>query len=253
MICTNLALLLLVGNALWLQPAELGSPLKRQLDAVIENYRVSEPDLARALIAVASQFQVPMGIEWIQSGSRHPVSLRWKTGTVRQILESVVKSQPGYKLEVGENMLHVFYDGAKADPGNFLNIRITEVTLQRTPVAVARRRLQQIVWNKALPPSAHPPGKPISEGGEVILDPDDKPQNFRWENVTVRDALDETTLAGHYKVWAVSFPDDPARTATGFRPTLSLWTPWVDPNNLPSFDLFDWRHRPPLPVEKSNK
>lgn len=248
MIRVSLAALILVGEAVSLQPTQqpLGS-LQERLDAIVRDYTLSKPDLARALIAIASQFRISMGIEWIEPKPPRPVNLTWKRATVRQIIESVVKAQPGYECEVEGGMLHVFYKGAGADQSNFLNIRIPEFSVENTYVAMARHRLQQMVWATVSPP---PPGQPISEGGEVILDPDDTRQNFRWQNTNVRDVLDKLTLAGYYKIWAVTFPESPARTSAGFRPTLSLWITQPRPNEFPDWDRFDWRHQPPPPLNE---
>jgi hypothetical protein len=122
--------------------------------------------------------------------------------------------------------------------------------LEHVHVGLARRKLEQIVWDTVSPPPPPLPGKPASWGGSVPLDPGDTAKSFRWENVEVRDALDELTLAGHYRVWAVSFPESGKRTPTGFRLTLSLWMSWLGPNSLPSWDLFDWDHQPPLPSKE---
>jgi hypothetical protein len=198
----------------------------------------------RALIAVSSEFKIPMGIEWISQEPSKPIKLRRKRTTVRAIIESVARTQTGYQLEVGDAMLHVFYNGAKADPSNFLNIKIPEFNLQNMYVAEARRTLERIVSAKVAPP---PPGKPVSVGGETILDPRDKRQDFHWENANVREILDGLTLAGDYKIWVVTFPESSALTPTGFRPTLSLWVTNARPNHLPSWDRFDWTHGPPPP------
>jgi hypothetical protein len=219
--------------------------LQGRVDAQVESYTLSQPDLARALIAVSSEFKIPVGIEWIEPRSSQPIKLKWEHTTVGAIIQSLATVQPGYELEVGDAIVHIFYSGARADPSNFLNIEIPEFDLQHTYVGLARLRLEQVVAARVTPPP--PPGAPISMGGSVALDPHDRRQNFRFVDAKVREVLDTLTLAGEYKIWVATFPEGPALTPTGFRPTLSLWAPQAGPNELPAWDLFDWNHSPPSP------
>jgi len=219
--------------------------LRGTTDTRVDNYALSQPDLARALIAVSSEFKIPMGIEWVEPKSPEPINLRWDHTTVRAIIESLVSAQRGYELDLGNAMVHIFYNGARADPSDFLNINIPEFNLQDTYVGLARLRLEQIVWARVTPPP--PPGTPISVGGSVALDPHDKRQDFRMVNTNVREVLDRLTLAGDYKIWVATFLQGSALTPTGFRPTLSVWVPQAGPSHLPAWDLFDWEHSPPPP------
>jgi len=232
-------------------PEQEAGSLQGTLDAQVDSYTLSQPDLARALIAVSSQFKIPMGIEWIEPKSPEPVNLTWEHTTVRAIVESVVRAQRGYELDVGDAMIHVFYSGARADTSNYLNIEIPEFNLEDTYVGLARLRLEQIVRARVTPPPS--PGTPVSVGGSVALDPHDKRRDFHLEDANVREVLDRLTLAGDYKVWVATFPRGPALTPTGFRPTLSLWVPRAGANRLPGWDLFDWGHSPPPPPSVARK
>jgi hypothetical protein len=230
--------LLVLGD----QPPE---NLQARLDSEVDEYDLSARDLARALIAVAQHFEIPMGIEWIQPASPKPVNLRWKKTTVRAVLESVVRAHPGYRLGVGQGSVHVFYAGADTDPSNFLNIPIPALDMDNVYPAVARWRLEQIVRAKVSPPPQ--PGRPSSVGYEITVGPRETKQSFHWKNSKVRDVLYTLALDGDYKIWTVTFPESSARTSTGFRPTLSLWITQAGPNELPDWDRFDWRHQPPAP------
>lgn len=234
----------LLGASPWLGPNPVAGSAQTKLDLVVDNYSLSEPDFARALITVASKFEIPVCIEWIQPKSPQSVILAWRHRTERQIFSSIVQAQPGYDFELEAGMVHVFYTGAKEDPSNFLNINISEFVLANTYTAVALQTLRQRVRARVVPPA---PGSPISGGGETPLDPNDTRQTFEWQDASVRQILNGLTLVGAYRIWVVTFPEGPARTASGFRPTLSLWNPQAVPDALVDWDRFDWRHGPPPP------
>ncbi|MEJ2010454.1 MAG: hypothetical protein P8Z30_20265 [Acidobacteriota bacterium] len=153
-LCVCAALLLFAVS-----PVQVGAAprsLAATLNETVPAYTVDERSFSTALMAFSSSFHVPMGIEWIEPAQPRRVAHSWKRSTVRQILESIVKSEPGYQLQVGNNIVNVFYMGALTDKTNFLNIRLPDFRVRNEYVAMALVQLHRAVRPQACQRSPHP-------------------------------------------------------------------------------------------------
>jgi hypothetical protein len=208
---------------------------RTRLDTPVENYTVSETNRARALIQVASRFQIPMGIEWIEPAAPEGVNLSWTGVTVRKIIESVVRGRPGYAATFEGRMVHVFYEGARADKANFLNMTLHGFKVQDEHVGVALYDLHQVVVHRVSPQNE------CCVFHQIMLEPNDHLISLEFHNPTVREVLDQLTLASGSKIWAVTFREGPGLTPTGSRRTRSLWNDHlISDNDQPVWDRFPW-------------
>jgi len=110
----NLLLMILL-----LQPADLFSrhlnpqALQGKLHARVGSYSLSADNFLQALTKTASQFEIPMGIEWVREPqTMRPVNLTWKQATPYKIIRTLVNNQPGYELEVRGLVVHVYPHGS---------------------------------------------------------------------------------------------------------------------------------------------
>ncbi len=217
-----------------------------KLDTPVQNYKLEESNLPRALISVAAQFHIPMGIEWIEPATPSPVTLSWKQATVRQVIRSIVSTQGNYDVEMGD-MVHVFYRGAASDKTNFLNIRLARFEMRNQYTALGLRDLHREVNARMrdIPP-------PQDWAGETMLELDDHRLNMEFKQATVREILDRLVLAASRPIWSVTFRPQAGLTAGGFRRTITLWndTPVLDPYQ-PVWDRMMWGR--PLPPELAPK
>jgi hypothetical protein len=237
----RVALLLVVCKFLWIPPfaacyAE-SDALQARLIAPIHDYSLTAPNFAEALIQVASQFQIPIGIEWVNTpAARTPLTLNWKDTTVQQIFAAITTTQPGYELSVHDGIVHVF--SMKVAPSqNFVHLKIERFEAHHQSVRLAERRLQGLVNLKVAPP------KPTGEGrGESFAaNTDESMVDLQFQDVTVEAILDSLATASSKKIWVVTFVDSFIPTETGFRRTLTLWnnSPFPD-DQQPVWDTFHW-------------
>jgi hypothetical protein len=205
-------------------PQESGS-LPDRLAKAVGIYTLSENDFPAALVRVAQDFDVPMGIEWIKLPSDpKEVKLAWRNATVREILESIVHSRPGYDLEEGDKIVHVLYAGAKSDDKNFLNIQVGNFQSVDEYVAFSKQRLHDIVRKIVFPPPPPVLGQTHSELREIVVSGGEHKATFEVKNGTVRDVMDKMALATDGRIWVVTFDENAGLTSTGFRRTIySLW------------------------------
>jgi len=217
--------------------------LAPRLHTTVPDYSVSNTDMVRALLDVASRNQIPMGIEWgkLRSGRKVNVSLRG--ANVADIIQAVVNTEPGHVLDVNGEMVHVSYGGSRTDATNFLNKRIPKFDAENEYVPIALAKLRNVAGTVISPPLVQPRGTfvhvPITDEQRVTI---------HLRDATIREILDILSLASDHKVWAVTFPADLGLTPSGFRRTRSLWnnTPIAD-EQQPVWDRFDWKQKlPPL-------
>src|SRR5258707_6920344 len=75
--------------------------LDASLATPVHDYTLTADGFAEGLLRIANQFQIPMGIEWISCpATRTRLSVSRADATVKEILQAVVETQPGYQLKV---------------------------------------------------------------------------------------------------------------------------------------------------------
>ncbi len=245
-LCLWVALLLAVASPA--RPPQVPTGLERKLSERVPAYALDEWGLAPALMAASSTFRIPMGIECI--GEREPkrVVLSWKGATVRQILESVVRTHAGYRLEVQQGLVGVFYAGATEDKANFLNIRLPDFPVRNQYAAVALVSLQRVLKQRLL---ASPPENQWF--GHVMVEAQDRPVTLDFRSATGREILDSLTLQSGRQVWVVTFRQDAKMTPAGFRRTMTIWNDHpISDEYQPVWDTYRWGDPlPPSPAPRT--
>jgi len=220
--------------------------LQAKLDTRVGDYSLLANGLADAVLSIAKQFQLPVGIEWLRGKEAlRSLSLTWKGDTVRDIVTDTVREYPGYAFRVEHGLVHVFRQDLVDDPTNFLNLRVPDFfEVRQEKGGFANVRLQEAVRNMVSPRDL-PPG--AGEGGSYTSGSvEEKPLSLTLRGLTVRQALESLADASEHKVWVVTFSDSPALTPTGFLRTETLWHPSPFPDNQqPVWDFLAWQEYMP--------
>lgn len=218
--------------------------LREKLETRVTQYDLSAEGLADALVRTATQFQLPMGIEWV----RDKESLRgfrrtWKNTSVWEVLRSIVESYPGYTYGVENGVVHVSRRDLVNDQRNFLNLRVPDFFDVRLETGgLTNRRLRSVVQNIVSPRNL-PQG--AGEGGSYATGIREKPLRLTLRGATVRNALGMLAEASEQKIWVATFSETSDLTVTGFRRTETLWHPRPFPdNNQPMWDSLTWAEYP---------
>jgi hypothetical protein len=193
-----------------------------------------------ALLKVATQFQIPMGIEWSENASTaQKISESWTDADVQQVIQRLVNAQRGYEFEVKDGVVHVFPEWAKSSQQDFVNLKVQKFIVRNEVAAAATRQLRDLVKLTVSPPpqtGATAGGTAGSQLGTI----EDREISLKLENLTVRDALDQIALVSDRKIWVVTFTEEPLLTPTGFRRTRSLWIDTVPDNEQPVWNTLRW-------------
>jgi hypothetical protein len=208
------------------KPDDLSTRLNRK----VSNYSLAKNNLIGALIRVSNDFQIPMGIAWIDTPAtiaQRPFA--WKSATVWQIIESIAEAEPGYRIETTNGVMHIFPAALIPDRQNFLKIKITTFETHNAIVELASFKLHSLVT-----PTKGNHQFSIAGTGDSQI-------SVKLKNCTVEDALDALAVASNRKIWVVTFSDDPGLTNRGLRRAVSLWSGKPGPDDgQPAWDLLRW-------------
>jgi hypothetical protein len=99
--------------------------LSARINKRVTNYNLSVFTFVEALMHVSSDFEVPMGIAWVSKpAAKAALAFAWKDATVRQIIEAIVETHPGYRLELKNGVVQISPESLVAEEESFLATKI---------------------------------------------------------------------------------------------------------------------------------
>jgi hypothetical protein len=94
------------------------------------------------LIRVSSDFQIPIGIVWVNTPeATAESSFAWKDATVQEIIKTLAKAQPRYQFESRNGVVHVFPPGAIPRSQDFLKLKIESFEVRNDLIELASFKL----------------------------------------------------------------------------------------------------------------
>jgi hypothetical protein len=203
--------------------------LSVKLSKRVSTYDIGRLSLVGALVRVSNDFQIPMGIVWVNAPSaRAERPFVWNNATIQEIIQTIANTQPGYQFQVRNGVVHVFPQ--ISDDQNFLKIKIAEFNVHNVYAEMAYFKLRALV-------------KPPEHGNRLfsIAGPGDSKVTVELKNPSIEDALDALAVTSNRKIWIVTFIDDPSLSPRGFRRVGSLWSNKATPDEeQPRWDLLRW-------------
>lgn len=203
----------------------------------VTSYSLGPSSLVEALVHVSNDFQIPIGIAWVNSPTANAkTSYAWKNITVREIVDNIVRTQAGYEVRVKNGVVLVSPShDLIPDSQNFLKLRLQYFESHDNFVEIASFKLHMLVT-------------PLKNGQMSIGATGDSKVDVELKNPTVEEALDAIAVASNRKIWVVTFLDESGLTSRGMRRTISLWSTKPQPDEeQPGWDLLRWGDSlPPL-------
>ena len=192
--------------------------LEATLASTVGEYSVSAADPLNALLKVASDFQLPMGIEWIKDATG-PVNRSWKQTTVSNVLSDIAAFGGRYLIDTSDGVVHIAPAAWKGTGSDILDLRLDsfEVSDQYVRFAVdddLHTRVRLLM---------EPETASLGYIGSIITGYGDRRVTVKLMNPTVRDVLDALCLAADLKVWLVGYTSSPTKSSAGYSRTASLW------------------------------
>jgi len=217
--------------------------LREKLARRVRHYSLQQPSFIASLAFLASEFRLPMGIEWVQ-GPEAPraVKLSWSEATVGGMIATIVKTEPGYAYEVSNGIVHIFRKDLIHNAKNFLEIKLDRFAANDELPGIVSHRLRSAAKRVVAPPPASVLAG--GEGGSYGTGVGELPITLKLDNVTVREVLNHIAVSTVFKIWVVTF-ESPALTRTGYLRSASLWNPSLPREEQPIWDLMLWGRLPP--------
>jgi hypothetical protein len=227
-------------------PAETHTAgLDGRLEGRVSEYTLTAKSLADAILRIAKQFELPVGIEWLKDDEAlRGLDLTWKNATVGEIIGSVVKRYPPYSYRVERGIVHVFRRDLLDDSHNFLNLKVPDFfEVRQEAGGLTNERLRAAVQNIVSPRDLAPGA---GEAFEYATGLAEGSLTLTLRGLTIRQALEELAEASERKVWVVTFSGGAGLTPTGFRRTETLWHPTAFPDrDQPMWDFLAWQEYMP--------
>lgn len=200
------------------------------LNKRVADYSLGPSSLVEALVRVSNDFQIPMGIAWVDSPTANArTRFAWKNMTVQEILDDIVRIQRSYDVQFKNGVLQVSPSRELiSDNQNFLKLRLESFEAHDDFVEIASLKLHMLVT-------------PRKNGQLSIGATGDSKVHLELTNPTVEDALDALAVASNRKIWVVTFLDDIGLTHRGMRRSISLWNRKPQPDEeQPGWDMLRW-------------
>jgi hypothetical protein len=104
---------------------------ENKLDHRIETFGTSGRALVANLLDLAYEYQVPMGIEYLdRDAARRPINLELHNESLRGIFTAVVAQLPEYRVDFSGRVVHIYSPQARRDASNLLNKSIKNYSVR---------------------------------------------------------------------------------------------------------------------------
>lgn len=192
---------------------------QRVLPVTVPRYSVKATNVLEAAAQVASDFNLPIGIEWGGDiRAKKEVSHEWQNTTVEQILRDIASFDVEYQLEFSNGVAHLTKIGLTDSPRNPLNIRMPSFTTEDTYPREAAFKLSDQVGFVMFPRQKE---NRSACGGSYAAGAGERRLSISMTDSSARGILDALLTRSELAMWVVVFPDQ--QPETGYLKTESLW------------------------------
>jgi hypothetical protein len=235
-----LALTLALAGPSWAQPpnghAQEALKLDERLAAPVHDYTLKANNVLLALLDVAGQYKIPMGIQWLRAPvALRPVRLEIEDTDVRGAIQAIADTQPGYIVEVSDGVVHVYPEELIPEGQNFLALRLDRFDVHDV-AEIASRRLAEVLRPHVVPPQPTAGLVGGGTGSSLFVETNDPNISISLARPTASEALDAIVAVWPFTVWVVTFASGKNLTPTGFRRTVSP----TDGEAVPDADQPTW-------------
>jgi hypothetical protein len=193
-----------------------------------------------ALIKIATRFEIPLAVEWVQSADTlRPVRLEPTETSAAAMLDAVLATHKGYSWQLENGILHVFERSLAGDSRNPLNVAVG--TFPEVPVTVpyADNFLFETVREVARPTGLPGIADDVNRYSSELT--------FRIQahNDSVREILNKIIVASKMKIWIATFPESQPLTRKGFLEVTPMFdSRYVKAYNQPFWIFLRWGDHP---------
>jgi hypothetical protein len=189
------------------------------LSTKVPHYVVKGTNLLQAAAQIASDFDLPMGVEWQgDPTAEKEINSQWDNATVERIVLDLATFDVEYQVDVSNGVVHLQKRGLAASSRNPLNIKVPSFSVTSEYSRQAAFRLRNQVNLMIFP---RQPDKVSACAGSRSAGADETKVTLSIKDATVRDILDSLLVRSHSAMWLVAFRKE--QPDTGFLATKSPW------------------------------
>jgi hypothetical protein len=192
--------------------------IQQILSTKVPHYVVKATNLLQAAALIASDFDLPMGVEWHGEPSvTKEITREWDNATVERILYDTASFDVEYQVQVSNGVVHLRKPGLADSPRNPLSIKVPSFSVANVYTGQAAFKLRDEVNLIMLPRQKH---AAYACAGSYGAGADETLTTLAVRDVSVREILDTLLTSSHSVMWLVVFRDE--QPGTGFLKTQSI-------------------------------
>lgn len=168
----------------------------------IESFEVEQVTLVDALLRLAQQHHLPLGIEYVDlEALREPIKLKLTQTSIAEALDAIVAQSKGYEWRLSEGVVIVSHVGVPSGRGqNLLDRTLPQFAIPKCTLAEASNLLRMALDRDLHPDIRGWAGSYNPGSGEKLIGP------LTLRNVTVREALNRLVHDLKDAAWVIHVP-----------------------------------------------
>lgn len=204
-----------------------------RLNQLVASYELEAPSLGAAMLHFSADWNVPLGIEWIEStATSQPIKLTLSNVTGKEVAAQILHSFPEYEAKWRHGVFWVAPRGEEANSSSMLNLIVEDFRAQSVPLGLAQAALYRLISQniKGAPPYRRETRGGVGSsigvglGGLKIVD-------VHAKNETVRSVVSRLSLSAGTTSWAVTYPQHELRSANGYRRMMTFRDRKIPPDD----------------------
>lgn len=212
---------------------------RRILATTVPRYSIKATNLLQAAAQIASDFNLPIGMEWQgDPDAKKEIAYQWQDTTVERIVDDLAAFDVQYQVEVSNGVVHLRQVTLAGSARNPLNVTVPEFSVSNVQVGQARFKLQDAV-NRMIFPRQQENG--LACAGSYAAGAGDTLISLSMKNATLREILDAVLVRSGFVMWVVVF--GPQQTDSGYFKTTPPWRKTTDLQQ-PDVDFVTRYHDP---------
>ena len=174
--------------------------VSQRLNTRVELFDTAGQTFAQALLGLAYEYKLPMGVEYWSKESTHvPLKLQLRNRSVQEILETLATEQPGYRVSFPGGVVQVYASRGRSDPSNLLNTIIPRFRIMGEDPAAASAQAFEALVHVVSPGTSVIESTAVGSPLRVSLD---------LRNARVYEILNAIVAQDGAAVWVVRVPPD---------------------------------------------
>jgi hypothetical protein len=171
-----------------------------KLDKRVADFRTSGRTLMATVVDIAYEFQVPLGIEYVdRDASTRPIDLQFQNQSLRSIFRAVVAQLPEYQVAFLGETVQIYSPRARADSSNLLNKVLKDFSVIAVDTGTAGIELTCALARQLTAGGSCGGSTPNGQWGPLKL-------TIHMQNAKVYEILNAIVAQNGRAVWTITVP-----------------------------------------------